>query len=348
MKKDLFFQLADKFEAGFFKTFPKILKFLVDEEDIRILLATPGNPKEVAKKLNRGENEIAEKLKELHMRGFTILEEITSDGPKYSLMDVGKFMDSILFDTRYDKYGDDFFDLWKTFYNQEFLPAQKENASFNFRILPLEQTIRSTRILPYESASQIVKSAKKIAVQLCPCRRRERRCNAPLETCISLNKLADYVLKRKLGRQITREEALKLLKDCEKNWGLIHQTVNTDHPDVICNCCPCCCALLRAVIYHRKRAGTSKSRFRPKVDPSKCRQCLKCTRVCYFSAMINKDGRRVYIEDNCYGCGLCASNCPNGAIELIEVLPRDHIPAGEGYGAGWSIPNNWSTPEKDK
>jgi len=184
MRKDLFWQLADKFEAGFSKTFPKILKFLVDEEDIRILSATPGNTKEVAKKLNRGENEIAEKLKELHMRGFTILEGITSDGPKYSLMDVGKFMDSILFDTRYDKYGDDFFHLWKTFYNQEFLPAQKENASFNFRIL--------------------------------------------------------------------------------------------------------------------------------------------------------------------YGCGLCASNCPNGAIELIEVSPRDHIPAGEGFGVGWSIPNSWSTPDKDK
>jgi len=31
MREDLFLQLADKFEAGFFKTFPKILKFLVVE-----------------------------------------------------------------------------------------------------------------------------------------------------------------------------------------------------------------------------------------------------------------------------------------------------------------------------
>ena len=154
--------------------------------------------------------------------------------------------------------------------------------------------------------------------------------------------------KRKLGREITKEEALKILKDCEKNWGLVHQTVNSDHPDVICNCCPCCCALLRAVIYHRKKAATSKSRFRPKVDPSKCTQCLKCTRVCYFSAMVNKDGQRVYTEDNCYGCGLCASNCPNGAIELVEVLPPAHIPASEeGYGVGLSIPDDWSTSEKD-
>lgn len=346
MEKGLFLQLADKFEVGFTKTFPKILKFLVNEEDIKILLALPGNPKEAAKELKREESEIAEKLKELHMRGFTVLEEITPDGPKYNLLDAGRFMDSVLFDTSYDKYGDEFFDLWRTFVNEELLPTQEKGAPVVLRVLPFEETIESTRILPYESASQIVKTAEKIAIQLCPCRRRERRCDAPLEVCISFDKLADYVLKRKLGRQITKKEALKILKDCEKDWGLVHQTVNSDHPDVICNCCPCCCITLRAVIYYRKKAATSKSRFRPKVDPSKCTQCLKCTRVCYFSAMINKDGQRVYIEDNCYGCGLCASNCPNGAIKLVEALPPAHIPPGEGFGFGMIIPDSWSTSEK--
>ena len=343
MKKDFYFELADKFKAGSSQTFLKILKFVVNgEKEARILLALPGSPREVAKKLGKEESEIARKLKDLHMRGFTILEGITPGGPRYSLMGLGHFMDSVLFDPKYDKYGDEFFELWKTFCNQELLPAQKEDSSFNFRVLPLEETIRKTKILPYESASQMVESARKIAVQRCPCRKRERRCDAPLEVCISLNELADYVLKRQLGRQITKDETLGLLKDCEKKWGLIHQTVNSDHPDVICNCCSCCCVVLRAVIYYRKKAAASKSRFRPQVDPSKCTECLKCTRVCYFSAMINKDGQRIYQEDNCYGCGLCASNCPNGAIELVEVLPPEHIPPGKGYGVGWKIPDEWS------
>jgi len=331
LKEDLTSRLAEKFEVGFSKVFPKILKILMNEEEIEIVLATPGNSREIAKKLSKDESEIAEKLRNLYMRGIVIIEKMTSCGPRYNTTKAGKFMDFILFDPRYDKYGDEFLDLWKSFYEEtQLIPPPEEIVSSDFRVLPLEETIKNTKILSYEQTSQIIKSAEKIALQLCACRKRERNCDAPLETCISLNRLAKYVLKRKIGRELTKEEALKLLKDCEK-IGLIHQTANNDHPDVICNCCPCCCAFLRSVIYYRNKAAIVKSRFRPEVDPSKCRNCLKCTRVCYFSAMINKEGRRVFIEENCYGCGLCVAACPNGAIEMLEIFPPEHIPAGNGW-----------------
>jgi len=147
VKKDFYFELADKFKASSSQTFLKILKFVIKgEKEARILLALPDNPQEVAKKLGRRESEIARKLKDLHMRGFTILEGISPSGPRYSLMNLGHFMDSVLFDPRYDKYGDEFFELWKTFCNQELLPAQKEDSSFNFRVLPLEVVKQDKRL----------------------------------------------------------------------------------------------------------------------------------------------------------------------------------------------------------
>lgn len=329
--KNISLQLAERFEVGFSKSFSKILEILMSKEEIKMVLALPGTPKEIARRLNESENKIAEKLRDLYMRGIIIIEEKTPEGAKYNITKAGIFMDFILFDPRYDKYGEEFLDLWKDFYKEtQLVPAQEENIPSDFRVLPLEETIKNTRILPYEQTSQIIKSAEKIAVQLCACRKRERNCDAPLETCISLNQLADYVLKRKMGRELTKEKALKLLKNCEK-IGLIHQTANDDHPDVICNCCPCCCAFLRSVIYYHNKASVVKSRFRPKIDPSKCRDCLKCTRVCYFSAAINKEGRRTFIEENCYGCGLCAATCPNNAIEMVEAFPKEHIPPGNGW-----------------
>lgn len=299
------------------------------QDEMKLVLITPGTPNEISKKLEEDEKKVAEMLHELYMRGIVIVKGMTDDGPRYDLTDPGRFMDCIVFDTRYDRFGEDFFDLWKAFYNDEFVPAEA-NKSFNFRVLPLEKTIKATRILSYEQAWAIIESAKKIALQLCACRRRERNCDSPLKTCISLDKLADYVLDRHLGGEITKGEAFDLLKDCEK-LNLVHQTVNTDSPDVICNCCPCCCSLLRAVIYHGSKAALSKSRFRPRVDSSRCRECLRCTRVCYFGATVNRNSRRVYVEENCYGCGLCAANCPNDSIRLIEVLPKQHIPHGPGF-----------------
>ena len=328
-KRERELELARKFGASYSKTFPEILKTVMTEEEMELVLNTPGTPREVAVKLRKSEEILAKMLHGLYMRGIVIIEKLTGDGPRYHITDAGLFMDCILFDTCYDKFGERFFELCRLFYNNEFIPAEAHKG-FNFRVLPLAKTIKATRVLSYEQTSDIIASAEKVAVQLCPCRRRERNCDNPVETCISLDKLADYILDRGLGRRITKNEALNLLKDCEK-LNLVHQTVNTDSPDVICNCCPCCCSLLRAVIYHGSKAALSKSRFRPRVDSSKCRECLRCTRVCYFGAMVNKNSKRVYVQENCYGCGLCAANCPNDAITLIEVLPREHIPHGPGF-----------------
>jgi hypothetical protein len=118
--------------------------------------------------------------------------------------------------------GEHFFDLWRDLYNEEFVHGQPQESDWGFRVIPVETAIEpASFVLPHEQVSGIIRSARRIAVQSCPCRKRERRCDNPIEMCISLNELADYIMYRGLGRDFTADEALALLHGAEE-WGLIH------------------------------------------------------------------------------------------------------------------------------
>jgi heterodisulfide reductase subunit A-like polyferredoxin/coenzyme F420-reducing hydrogenase delta subunit len=54
-----------------------------------------------------------------------------------------------------------------------------------------------------------------------------------------------------------------------------------------------------------------------KVHRGKCTLCLTCVRVCPHHA-ISWDNRAVISTVACQGCGICASECPMDAIQLIE------------------------------
>jgi len=307
------------------KYLPLIFEKLTTIKDLEILVTLPNNPKNVAKLLNIGEKEAATALHDLYMRGFVWVEENTYEGPRYSFADVGTLMDSILFDPRYDKYGDEFFDIWKRYYDEEHVHMYQADGTF--RVLPIERVIKGTKVIPYEMVSQILVKARRIAVQRCACRIRERRCTYPTETCISLDVLADYIVSRGIGREISLEEAQKIVKKCE-DLGLVHQTVNSDTPDVICNCCPCCCSFLRSIIHYGKKAASVKSRYRPYFNRTKCANCkdLVCVEKCVFGSITEKSGKLYVDPTMCWGCGLCASVCPNDAVKMKEVRKPDHIP----------------------
>jgi heterodisulfide reductase subunit A-like polyferredoxin len=55
------------------------------------------------------------------------------------------------------------------------------------------------------------------------------------------------------------------------------------------------------------------------VDPDKCAACLTCVRTCpYDVPTINGDGVAEIESVMCHGCGICASECPAKAIELMH------------------------------
>jgi pyruvate ferredoxin oxidoreductase delta subunit len=58
---------------------------------------------------------------------------------------------------------------------------------------------------------------------------------------------------------------------------------------------------------------------KPVVTEEKCTQCLLCWLYCPDSAVIVKDAQKTHIDyDHCKGCGICASVCPAGCIQMQE------------------------------
>lgn len=56
-----------------------------------------------------------------------------------------------------------------------------------------------------------------------------------------------------------------------------------------------------------------------KVDGDKCAACLICVRACPFDVpYINAEGYSEIEPAQCHGCGLCASECPAKAIQLMQ------------------------------
>ena len=54
-----------------------------------------------------------------------------------------------------------------------------------------------------------------------------------------------------------------------------------------------------------------------RVNQDRCATCLTCVRLCpYRVPLINAEGVAEIEPAKCHGCGICASECPNKAIEL--------------------------------
>lgn len=59
--------------------------------------------------------------------------------------------------------------------------------------------------------------------------------------------------------------------------------------------------------------------FKPVWNRDKCVHCMICWVLCPDSAILAKDGNITGIDyEHCKGCGICASECPRGAIEMVR------------------------------
>jgi len=312
---------------------PEILEICLNEEEASILLALPGTPNEVAKKLDKKDSHVDSILDELFKTGFVVRRSEES-GLTYGL--VNDLWSMVLPDKRVleklekTHMRERFLDLWDQFYEREFVHQSTLTSSdeYQARIIPVEITIpmKWGEVLPHETASKILEDARTIAVTECACRTSGRRCDNPTDVCILLEDFADLFIERGVARKISKDEALAILGRCEE-LGLVHQLNNTEPKgyQFLCNCCSCCCALLRGMISLGKDTISLKSRYLSTIDQELCDGCDLCVDRCQFEAIVLEDSKAMVNEEKCFGCGLCASTCPTNAIHLVQIRGPEHI-----------------------
>ena len=227
-------------------------------------------------------------------------------------------------------------DLWKRFMEEEWpdyaRKADELQPMPDGRVIPIERSITSGKqqVLDAESVGRIIQNAKRLTVTNCICRVIERNCDRPLETCLQVDNSASYMLDRGIGREVSREEALDILRKCEEA-GLVHMTLNKSSVDhFICNCCECCCVAFPLVIKEGLNL-CAPSRYRAEIDLELCTTCGTCLDRCRFGAIEESaadadDPSMAVNGEMCMGCGLCHSTCPDEAISLVEVREKAFIP----------------------
>ncbi|MFX0030306.1 MAG: 4Fe-4S binding protein [Candidatus Hermodarchaeota archaeon] len=187
-------------------------------------------------------------------------------------------------------------------------------------------------ILPYEVLEKHLSVYDVFSETPCSCRESAKLADEPCQRtsenfCIQAGDFAEGAIKNGTGKKLSYEEAMKRLKEAEKN-GLVHSTTNKLDPSMfVCNCCPCCCMALAPVI-EGFNLGVAKSNFDPVVDQGLCVLCDTCVDICpvgIIEHIDDSDGEKITFDlARCLGCGLCASNCPEEAISLEKV--RNDIP----------------------
>lgn len=180
------------------------------------------------------------------------------------------------------------------------------------------------QILSYDNVKEIILGKETIAVSPCFCRDhmlsagKGGECHKPHDMCIAFDFYARCMVEEfKMARYISREEALQILDEAEAA-GLVHQTAgNAESTEVICNCCPDCCAGLRMLKLHPAPAKAYPTNYYCEHDSALCIHCLACIERCPMGAIVDAGDHSQVQPERCIGCGLCVTACPTDAARLF-------------------------------
>ncbi|HVM72264.1 MAG TPA: 4Fe-4S binding protein [Anaerolineales bacterium] len=203
------------------------------------------------------------------------------------------------------------------------------------RVVPATGTVKAEAILPYEDVRAILLSARKFNVIDCICRLQQDQlgspCKYPVHVCLNFSQAE----RAPRPGDISQAEALSLLEQSEQ-VGLVHTVSNVmEGMGYICNCCGCCCGILRGITKFGIENSVAYSNYYAVIDPQFCAACGNCIERCQVGAISAGEGFSVVERSRCIGCGLCVSGCPNGVARLERkpeaeaVLPPTDFAAWE-------------------
>jgi Pyruvate/2-oxoacid:ferredoxin oxidoreductase delta subunit len=328
--EDAYDRLIDKlnqFPAGAPKTekFVELLKTLFTEEEAKVaaqmpILTTPLS--EIAQNLGRDEAEIRPILESMANKGLAYhrnQEEVDI----YSLFPLVPGIFELQFmkgevNEHTRKLAHIFEDMYETGWAEDLFASKTQLA----RVVIMEQEIPSgVEVFPYEKVSKFIEDSDYHALSVCYCRHEkellDKSCGRPKDTCLTFGRFAKYVVERGFGRQITKEEAYKIL-DMSEAEGLVHLSDNNQKRiNFICNCCGCCCGILGGITKLHKPNAVATSHFVVSINEDTCVACEACVARCHFDALTVNEVSEVDSE-KCLGCGLCNMVCPTESLSMVR------------------------------
>jgi NAD-dependent dihydropyrimidine dehydrogenase PreA subunit len=193
-----------------------------------------------------------------------------------------------------------------------------------------------SEVIPLKLMDHFIDKAGTIVLVQCPCRVTNDCKNHDKDLgCIWMGKGAANLDLKNLpggskGRIATKEEAKEHVRAALKD-GLVPALGKLrgdavaynvlDFQDEFmnfCFCCSCCCICAGFKYgnsdyknYLKCMKGVTLT-----VDPEKCERSGDCFKVCIYNGLKLKNGKAEINQENCIGCGLCESVCPNGAISI--------------------------------
>ncbi|MFH1488078.1 MAG: 4Fe-4S dicluster domain-containing protein [Pseudomonadota bacterium] len=216
-----------------------------------------------------------------------------------------------------------------------------EHPTMTLRAIPIDRTIKDTRqVRPYENVAEFIEQESYICVGHCPCRQMKNldpdapSCKHGTFNCLHFGRLAHYMVKQGMGKEIGKEEAMEILL-AAADAGLVHAISNTKAGiDSICNCCSCCCVFMQSANV-LGLSGHQKSNYIVRIQEGSCKGCGLCMDRCPMKTIRlepspkadNKAGKLAVLEpERCIGCGVCVHKCPSHSLKLVHRAEEQDFP----------------------
>jgi len=224
--------------------------------------------------------------------------------------------------------------LCEQYFNEGGIEGIRRPSPAINRVVPAHRAIKTESILPYEDVKAIILAAKRFGLRDCICRKQRdlvgtRECDFPLNVCLNFS-MAERPPR---PHDISQEEALRVLDRAEE-IGLVHTVGNVvEGVYYVCNCCGCCCGILRGVTQFGIENSVARANYYAVVDAEQCNGCGICEERCQVNACTVVADIATIDLTKCLGCGLCVTGCPMDAVSLKLRPDAEIIRPPENYKA---------------